>query len=71
MIRSFLIFSLHKLGRTAKDQNKVIKRLFTLHAKWGPSGSQPIGYEFHPGSWQLLGERRSALSLTITELYGL
>ena len=27
--------------------------------------------EFDPGSWQLLGERGSTLSLTLPDLYGL
>ena len=34
-------------------------------------GSWPKSCEFDPGSWQLLGERGSTLSLTLAELYGL
>ena len=33
--------------------------------------SCPKGYEFDPGSRQLLGERGSALSLTLAQLYDL
>ena len=34
-------------------------------------GLWPKGCEFDPGSWQLLGERGSALSLTLAKLYDL
>ena len=37
----------------------------------GLGGSWPKGCEFDPGSWQLLGESGSGLSLTLAEIYGL
>ena len=55
----------------------IIVIIFTVNNDWvewlcdAVLGLWPICCKFDPGSWHLLGERDSALSLTLAELYGL